>query len=81
MINPKSLENLKGFDKMDAARHKELSSKGGKARAQQRRDVKEQAEMIIAIMRYKEFFKTLNQLLSMDSDQLERLINKIDELK
>lgn len=81
MINPKSLENLKGFDKMDAARHKELSSKGGKARAQRRRDVKEQANMLMAIMRYQAFFKTLNQLMSMDSDQLERLINKIDELK
>lgn len=81
MINPKSLENLKGFDKMDAARHKELSSKGGKARAQRRRDVIEQANMLMAIMRYQAFFKTLNQLMSMDSDQLERLIDKIDKLK
>lgn len=81
MINPKSLENLKGFDKMDAARHKELSSKGGKARAQQRRNIIKQTDMLIAIMRYKDFFKTLNQLMSMDSDQLERLIDKIDKLK
>lgn len=31
MINPKSLKNLTTFKDMDANRHKEISSKGGKA--------------------------------------------------
>lgn len=81
MYNPKSLDNLQRFDQMDREKQRELSRRGGKARAQRRRAVKEQANMLMAIMRYQAFFKTLNQLMSMDSDQLERLIDKIDKLK
>lgn len=76
MVNQKSLDNLRPFDKMDSEKHRELSSKGGKACAKAKRERKAQQEMLTALLKYGDMFRTFSRLCEMDPDKLIEMIDK-----
>ena len=78
MINPKSLENLQPFDQMDTEKHKELSRRGGLASAKVRRHNRERREMMTALIKYGDFFKTFMEIADMTPAQLKRELRKIE---
>lgn len=80
MSNPKSLENLNRFDQMDTAKHRELSSKGGKASGIARRKKRARAKMLDAILTYGDFFDTFMELIEMSREELNRLL-PLEELQ
>lgn len=74
MVNPKSLDNLQSFDTMDSEKHKELSRRGGLASAAARRELREQKEMMTAIMKYGSAFATFSKIWAMSPKKFERLM-------
>lgn len=75
MFNPKSLENLKPFDKMDREKLRAISIKGGKASAKARRERKEQMEMLTALIKYGDAFRTFKQLVELPDDQFYKMLD------
>jgi hypothetical protein len=76
MFNPKSLDNLQPFDQMDTAKHKAISSKGGLASAKARKARKEEMEMLTAMIRYGDFFRTFLRIADKSPKELERMIRE-----
>ena len=76
MFNKKSLDNLHPFDKMDSEEHRKISSKGGKASAQAKRERRAQREMVTALLKYGDMFRTFSRLCEMDPDKLVDMMYK-----
>ena len=76
MVSEKSLENLQKFDQMDTAKHKELSRKGGRASAQRRRELKEEREMLAALMKYGNAFRTFARLCELPPKKFNKMIDQ-----
>ena len=76
MINPKSLENLRSFDKMDKELHKALSSKGGKAAAISKRERKEDEEFLAALHKYGDRFVEYAKLCEKSPRELKRILEE-----
>ena len=79
MINPKSLENLQRFDQMDTAQHKALSSKGGKASAQRRRELKEEKELFTALIKYGDALRVFARLVELPPKQFDKMIDQLKQ--
>lgn len=76
MVSEKSLENLQRFDQMDTAKHKELSRKGGRASAQRRRELKEEMELLTALMKYGDAFRAFARLCDLPPKQFNKIMDK-----
>lgn len=77
MFNPKSLENLKSFDKMDKDRQREIARMGGKASAKARRQRKEEVDLMYALVKYCGSFKTFVRLLDMPQERFFTILDKL----
>lgn len=77
MYNPKSLENLITFDKMDAELHRELSRRGGLASSAVRRRARERAEMLTAFERYGRYMKMFCAISGMSSSQMYEFFREL----
>ena len=77
MYNPKSLENLRRFDEMDAAEQRELSRKGGLASAKVRRHKRERGKMLDAMLKYGHFFQMFSEIAEMSPAELKRELKNL----
>ena len=77
MFNPKSLENLKSFDKMDRDRQREIARMGGRASAKARQQRKEEEELMTALVKYGSSFKTFVRLLDMPQERFFTILDKL----
>ena len=80
MINPKSLENLKPFNEIDTAKHKELSSKGGKASGETRRKQKRLWETFKAYSMYLNHREEFESISRTNAKQINKAIKKLENI-
>ena len=76
MINPKSLENLRTFDKMTPEKRAAVWHKAGKASGESRRKKKQENEIITALTKYGSAFKVFLDLSEMSPAEFNRAVNE-----
>jgi hypothetical protein len=74
MVNQKSLDNLRTFDKMSKEKREEIWSRAGKKSAESRRQKKQEQEIITALTKYGTSFKVFLELSEKSPKELEKAI-------
>ena len=80
MINPKSLENLRSFNQISPEKHKEISSKGGRASGASRRKFARLKRFFDAYMIYLENRGNFEEISRMKTNEVGKKLRKLEEL-